>query len=228
MIHCFTSSYDKDLQRVLLLNNRLIKHELTHHIFVEQKDIELFKQNFNNTPKTLIHLKPDNGGGGLGRDGTMCRFACYKVLESYIKEHDTFVQLDSDVIIELDLIPQLECEPNEIKGFYNKDYPVHLERSPTAKPTDVRFIHLSGMSICAYGQVFLSKIPKDSTAMWDIITHMLEQGFTPSEDVMLSYLLYSPTVKVTNLFDICDRAFNAKGDAYVFKKSGDFGTTLFR
>jgi hypothetical protein len=222
MIHVLTSSYAKDFDRATYLNERVVQSEATHHIFVEQKDVELF-----HPLNALIHVKPDGGEGGLGRDGTMARFPCYKVMQTFLKEGDSYVQLDSDVRIEAEIIADLACEPDEIKGFFDPTHPVHLERDASIPPTNVRFTHLSGMSICAGANVFNKSIPQDKAAMLSIIDFMLDEGFTPSEDVMLSYLLRG-AVKLTNLFDKYDRTFNAKGDIWVTKKTGEFGTTLFK
>lgn len=227
MIHCLTSSYSKDFKRASLLNEGLIKWDVTHHIFVEQKDIEQFKV-LEQRGKTLIHLKPDGGEGGLGRSGTMARFPCYKVMQTFLKEGDTYVQLDSDVMIDSEIIPHLACSPDEVKGFFNPDHPVHLERSSTIPPTDVRFWHMSGMAICAGWRVFHKSIPKDESSMLAIIQFMMDEGFTPSEDVMLSYLLQREDFELTNLFSSCDRTFNSKGDAEISKMVGVFGTTSFR
>lgn len=227
MIHCLTSSYSKDLERAYCLNERLIQYDVNHHIFVEQKDFELFK-GIEKHGKTIVHIKPDGGEGGLGRSGTMTRFACYKIMQTFIKDGDSYVQLDSDVIIDSDIIPELACKSNEVKGFYNPDYPVHLERSANTPPTNVRFCHLSGMSICAGWEVFHRSIPEDKTKMLSIIDFMMSEGFVPSEDVMLSYLLQRSDFKLTNLFASYDRTFNSKGDAEITKKAGEFGTTLFK
>jgi hypothetical protein len=112
--------------------------------------------------------------------------------------------------------------------FFDPTHPVHLERSASIPPTDVRFCHLSGMSICAGWRVFNKSIPPDEAAMLSIIDFMLNEGFTPSEDVMLSYLLQRDEVKLRNLFDKYDRTFNAKGDIWVTKKTQAFGQTLFK
>lgn len=235
MIHCLTSSYSRDFERASSLNERLIKWDVTHHIFVEQKDLELFKgleQRVctirQSKGKTIIHIKPDGGEGGLGRAGTMARFPCYKVMQTFIKEGDTYVQLDSDVMIDSEIIPQLACSPDEVKGFYNPDHPVHLERPAAATRTNVRFCHLSGMTICAGWRIFHKSIPKDESSMLAIIHFMMDEGFTPSEDVILSYLLQREDFELTNLFASCDRTFNDKGDAEISKKSGAFGTTSFK
>lgn len=226
MIHCLTSSYSKDFQRASSLNERLIKCDLTHHIFVEQKDLHLFRS--IESGKTMIHMKPDGGEGGLGRDGTMARFPCYKVMQSFIKEGDTYVQLDSDVIIDPEIIPELACQEYEVKGFFDPTHPVHLERDASIPPTNVRFIHMSGMSICAGWRVFQEAIPEDENRMLAIIDFMLAEGFVPSEDVMLSYLLWRYTdSRVTNLFASYDRTFNARGDVKVSRKQMEFGRTLF-
>ena len=227
MIHCLTSSYAKDFKRASLLNERLIKWDVTHHIFVEEKDIEKFKA-LEQRSKTMVHIKPDGGEGGLGRAGTMTRFPCYKIMQTFIKEGDTYVQLDSDVIIEPEIIPQLACYPDEVKGFFNPDHPVHLERTASIPPTEVRFCHMSGMSICAGWRVFQKSIPEDEISMLAIIHYMMDEGFTPSEDVILSYLLQRSYFQLTNLFASCDRAFNAKGDAEISKMKGEFGTTSFK
>jgi len=223
MIHCLTSSYARDFERAAYLNERVVNSGAVHHIFVEQKDVELF------TPlNASIHVKPDGGEGGLGRSGTMARFPCYKVMQTHINEGDSYVQLDSDVRIESDLICELACDADEVKGFFDPTHPVHLERSASIPPTDVRFCHLSGMSICAGWRVFNKSIPPDEAAMLSIIDFMLNEGFTPSEDVMLSYLLQRDEVKLRNLFDKYDRTFNAKGDIWVTKKTQAFGQTLFK
>jgi hypothetical protein len=227
MTHVLTSSYHKDFERVANLNKILIQWDVTHHIFVEQKDMLLFK-GLEARGKTLIHVKPDGGEGGLGRAGTMARFPCYKVMQSFIKDGDTYVQLDSDVILEPEIVPELACRPNEIKGFFNPDRPVHLERDTSIPPTNVRFCHMSGMSICAGSTVFQKSIPKDESEMLSIIDFMLAEGFTPSEDVMLSYLLQRSNFELTNLFASYDRRFNSKGDVEVFRKVGEFGTTSFK
>lgn len=227
MIHCLTSSYAKDFERASSLNQALIESDLTHHIFVEQKDLELFKP-LEQRGKTIIHVKPDGGEGGLGRAGTMVRFPCYKVMQTYIKEGDTYVQLDSDVIIDSNLVPELACEPNEVKGFFNPDYPVHLERPENIPPTKVRFCHLSGMSICAGSKVFQRSIPKDENRMLNTIQFMMDEGFVPSEDVMLSYMLQREGFELTNLFASYDRTFNWRGDVWITKKTGDFGKTLYK
>lgn len=230
MIHVLTSTYSKDYERACSLNERLIEYDVTHHLFVEQKDLEQFKWLERDKRNTMVHIKPDGGEGGLGRSGTMARFPCYKVMQSFIKEGDTYVQLDSDVIIDSDIIPELACAPNEIKGFFHPDYPVHLERDASIPPTLVRFSHLSGMSICAGWRRFQESIPADETAMLAIIQYMMDEGFVPSEDVMLSYLLqrsdYSD-FELTNLFATCDRTFNDKGDVKVTRKQMEFGRTLF-
>lgn len=232
MIHVLTSTYSKDFDRASSLNERLIKHDVTHHLFVEEKDYDLFRE-LGRRGKTMTHIKPAGGEGGLGRAGTMARFPCYKVMQEYIQAGDTYVQLDSDVIIDSEIIPELACRPNEIKGFFSPDHPVHLERAPSIQPTNVRFTHLSGMSICAGSEIFQRSIPADETAMLAIIDFMLAEGFVPSEDVMLSYLLQrceSPLLtdfELTNLFATCDRTFNAKGDVKVTRKKMEFGRTLF-
>src|SRR5688572_26007456 len=105
MIHCLTSTYARDFERASSLNATLIKCDLIHHLFVEQGDLDLFKSLEDD--KTMIHIKPDGGEGGLGRAGTMARFPCYKVMQTFIKEGDTYVQLDSDVIIESGIVPKL-------------------------------------------------------------------------------------------------------------------------
>jgi hypothetical protein len=227
MIHCLTSSYSRDFERASFLNERLIKQDVTHHIFVEQKDFELFK-GLEQRGKTMIHIKPDGGEGGLGRSGTMVRFPCYKVMQTFIKEGDSYVQLDSDVIIDSEIITHLACSTDEVKGFFNPDYPVHLERPESAPRTDVRFCHLSGMTICAGWRVFHKSIPEDESDMLDIIHFMMDEGFTPSEDIILSYLLQRQGHKLTNLFASYDREFNIKGDVEIRKMNGEFGTTLFK
>lgn len=226
MIHCLTSSYAKDFERASSLNLRLLKWDLTHYIFVENKDLELFRS-LQRRGKTIIHIKPDGGEGGLGRSGTMARFPCYKVMQTFIKEGDTFVQLDSDVIIDSEIIPELACSENEVKGFFDPDHPVHLERDASVPPTDVRFTHMSGMSICAGWKVFQNSIPKDVNTMLSIIEFMMGEGFVPSEDIMLSYLLQRSDFELTNLFASYDRTFNARGDVKVCRKKMEFGRTLF-
>ncbi len=227
MIHSLTSSYSKDFNRASALNKKLINNNVVHHIFVEQKDIELFRQLSNGN--TFIHLKPDGGEGGLGRAGTMARFPCYLKMKEFLKEGDTYVQLDSDVIfMDEEIIPSLACSPNEVKGFFSPNHPVHLERPANVPQTNVRFWHMSGMSICAGWEVFHRSIPKDATEMLSIISFMLDEGFTPSEDVMLSYLLQRSDFELTNLFATLDRTFNEKGDIEVSKMKGEFGATLFK
>lgn len=226
MIHCLTSTYSKDFERVLFLNERLIKWDVTHHLFIEEKDRGLFRL-FEGGLKTLVHIKPDGGEGGLGRAGTMARFPCYKVMQKHLREGDTYVQLDSDVIIDSEIIPELACRPDEVKGFFSPDHPVHLERDASIPPTDVRFSHLSGMSICAGSAVFQRSIPADASDMLTTIDFMLGQGFVPSEDVMLSYLLQRSDFELTNLFASYDRTFNARGDVKVTRKKMEFGRTLF-
>lgn len=226
MIHVLTSSYSRDFERASSLNERLVKWDVTHHIFVEQKDLERFKP-LEERGRTRVHLKPDGGEGGLGRAGTMARFPCYKTMQSFIKEGDTYVQLDSDVIIDFEIIPELACSPNEVKGFFSPDHPVHLERSAEIPPTNVRFSHLSGMSICAGWQVFQKAIPQDESDMLSIIHFMMGEGFVPSEDVMLSYLLQRSDFELTNLFASYDRTFNDRGDVRICRKAMEFGRTLF-
>lgn len=228
MIHVLTSTYSKDFERASSLNERLIKWDVTHHLFVEQKDFDQFRY-LGLKDKTLVHIKPDGGEGGLGRSGTMARFPCYKVMQSFIKEGDTYVQLDSDVIIDSEIIPELACSPNEVKGFFSPDHPVHLERDASIPPTDVRFTHMSGMSICSGSRVFQKSIPGTPSYMLATIQFMMDEGFVPSEDVMLSYLLTSSTgdFTLTNLFATCDRTFNARGDVKVTRKKMEFGRTLF-
>lgn len=136
MIHVLTSSYSRDFSRAASLNERLIKWDVTHHLFVEKRDFELFSSLEDSGIKTMVHIKPDGGEGGLGRSGTMARFPCYKVIQSFIKEGDTYVQLDSDVIIDSEIIPELACSPNEVKGFFSPDHPVHLERDSSIPPTN--------------------------------------------------------------------------------------------
>jgi len=226
MIHCLTSSYARDFGRACALNERLIKHDVTHHIFVEQSDIPLFMP-LERRGKTIIHVKPDGGEGGLGRAGTMARFPCYKAMQTFLKEGDTYIQLDSDVMIDVEVIPELACSADEVKGFFDPNHPVHLERDASIPKTNVRFTHLSGMSICAGWRVFNKSIPKDENKMLEIISFMLDEGFCPSEDVMLSYLLQRADFQLTNLFASFDRTFNSKGDIKVFRKEGAFGETLF-
>lgn len=226
MIHCLTSTYAKDFERASSLNQRLITRDVIHHLFVEQKDIDLFKP-LEQRDKTMVHVKPDGGEGGLGRAGTMARFPCYKVMQTFMQDGDTYVQLDSDVDINPDIVPQLACSPNEVKGFFSADHPVHLERDASIPPTDVRFTHLSGMSICAGSQVFQKSIPEDEIIMLATIAFMMAEGFVPSEDVMLSYLLQRSEFELTNLFAICDRTFNSRGDVKVTRKEMEFGRTLF-
>lgn len=229
MIHCLTSSYAKDFERASYLNESLIKNDVTHHIFVEKQDFILFMSLERQRAKTKVHIKPDGGEGGLGRAGTMARFPCYKIMQSFIKEGDTYVQLDSDVRIDSYLIPELACAPNEIKGFYNPAHPVHLERPDNVPKTSIRFSHMSGMSICAGSKVFHKAIPEDKESMLAIIQFMMDEGFVPSEDVMLSYLLQRfPGFTLTNLFASLDRTFNEKGDIEVTRKKGEFGQTLFK
>lgn len=226
MIHVLTSTYSKDFDRASSLNERLVEHDATHHLFVEIGDFELFRR-LEGRDKTRIHIKPEGGEGGLGRAGTMARFPCYKVMQTFIEDGDTYVQLDSDVIIDSDIIPELTCGPDEIKGFFSPDRPVHLERDASIPPTNIRFTHLSGMSICAGSQVFQKSIPEDETSILAIIEFMMKEGFVPSEDVMLSYLLQRSEFELTNLFASCDRTFNAKGDVKVTRKETEFGRTLF-
>lgn len=87
---------------------------------------------------------------------------------------------------------------------------------------------MSGMSICAGWRVFQKSIPEDESSMLAIIHFMMDEGFTPSEDVMLSYLLQRSDFELTNLFASYDRTFNAKGDAEIRKMVGVFGTTSFK
>lgn len=225
MIHVLTSSYAKDFERACYLNERVIQCDAIHHIFIEEKDFEQFK----GLSTAIIHIKPDGGEGGLGRAGTMARFPCYKIMQSFIKDGDTYVQLDSDVRIDSELIPELACAPDEIKGFYNPAHPVHLERPDNVPKTNVRFCHMSGMSICAGSKVFQKAIPEDKESMLAIIQFMMDEGFVPSEDVMLSYLLQRfPGFTLTNFFASFDRTFNGKGDIEVTRKKGEFGQTLFK
>jgi hypothetical protein len=226
MIHCLTSSYWKDFERASSLNWRLLSGGAVHHIFVEQGDYELFRP-LVHRGNTLIHIKPDGGEGGLGRAGTMARFPCYKIMQRFIKEGDSYVQLDSDVIIDPEIIPELACSPIEVKGFFDPDRPVHLERDASNKPTDVRFTHLSGMSICAGWHAFQKSIPQSEAEMLSIIDFMLAEGFVPSEDVVLSCLLQRSDFELTNLFASYDRTFNSRGDVKVSRKKMDFGRTLF-
>lgn len=229
MIHVLTSTYSKDFDRAMALNERLIKHDVIHHLFVEEKDMYGFLI-LATRGKTMLHIKPDGGEGGLGRAGTMARFPCYKIMQGYIQDGDTYVQLDSDVIIDSEIIPDLACRPNEVKGFFSPDHPVHLERDASIPPTNVRFSHLSGMSICAGARVFQTSIPNDESEMLAVIEFMMSEGFVPSEDVMLSYLLQRDAVvdrKLTNLFASYDRTFNARGDVKVTRKKMEFGRTLF-
>lgn len=226
MIHVLTSSYSKDFQRASSLNERLMRQcEVMHHLFVEEKDVSLFRPLENRC--TLVHAKPDGGEGGLGRAGTMARFPCYKVMQVFVGDGDTYVQLDSDVIIDSDIVPELACKPNEVKGFFHPDHPVHLERDASIPPTEVRFCHLSGMSICAGWRVFQKSIPQDETAMLRVIDFMMSEGFVPSEDVVLSFLLQTYSHEITNLFASYDRTFNSKGDVKITKKQMEFGRTLF-
>lgn len=227
MIHVLTSTYSKDFERASSLNERLIKWDVTHHLFVETKDFWQF-QPLEARGKTKVHIKPDGGEGGLGRSGTMARFPCYKVMQTFIKDGDTYVQLDSDVIIEPEIIPELSCSANEVKGFFNPDHPVHLERSADIPPTNVRFCHLSGMTICAGWGIFHRAIPADESAMLSHIDFMMAEGFVPSEDIMLSFLLqrWQP-FGLTNLFASYDRTFNSKGDVRITRKEKEFGRTLF-
>lgn len=210
MIHCLTSSYKRDFERASSLNNRLTNNGVLHHIFVESADLELFKT--LESEKTMIHLKPDGGEGGLGRDGTMVRFECYKVMQGFVSSTDTYAQLDSDVIIDEEVIPELECSENEVKGFFNPKYPVHLERPKDVTPTSLRFSHCSGMTICAGGEVFNRSIPADRQEMLSIIDLLLNEGFTPSEDIVLSYLLQRENFKLTNLEGAHYRVFHPNGD----------------
>ena len=214
MIHAMTSSYDKDFIRASSLNERLIKNNVFHNIFVEQHHIDMFKP-LESRGNTLIHLKPGGGEGGLGRSGSMARFPCYLKMKTILQEGDTYAQLDSDVIIDEDCIPKLQCSEYEIKGFFNPDLPVHLERDASIPPTDIRFNHMSGMTICAGWRVFNESIPENEEKMLAIISLMLDNGFCPSEDVMLSYLLSRGRHTITNLFDDCYRAFHPNGDAEI-------------
>lgn len=226
MIQALTSSYSLDFERVSNLNYVLITSDVTHHIFVEQKDFNQFKV-LSQRGKTIIHIKPDGGEGGLGRDGTMARFPCYKIMKSFIKDGDSYVQLDSDVRIDAEVVPNLACSPDEVKGFFNPNFPIHLERPETATRTNLRFSHLSGMTICAGWRVFNKSIPNDEQEMLSIISFMLDEGFTPSEDVILSYLLQRSDFELTNLFNLYDRTFNSKGDVRIDRKCEEFGQTLF-
>lgn len=217
MIHSLTSSYKNDFVRASSLNQQLINNGVTHHIFVENSDIDLFKL-LEERGHTFIHVKPDGGEGGLGRSGTMARFPCYKKMQEIIVEGDTYAQLDSDVIfMDARIIPDLECSADEVKGFYHPSFPVHLERPASAKQTEIRFCHLSGMTICAGWRVFNNSIPKDEAAMLSIIDMMLDEGFTPSEDVMLSYLLQrGDDFKLTNLAEDFGRTFYPNGDIEIY------------
>lgn len=214
MTHCLTSSYSKDFYRAAVLNGRLSKNGVTHHIFVEQADVEMFKPLEKNV-NTYIHVKPDGGEGGLGRAGTMARFPCYLKMQEFIKEGDCYLQLDSDVIIEEDIIPQLACSADEVKGFFNTAYPVHLERDASIPPTSVRFNHCSGMTIGAGWRLFINSIPKDTESMLAVIDFMLSEGFCPSEDVVLSYLLQRKDFTLTNLEGKFERVFYSNGDIEV-------------
>lgn len=214
MIHCLTSTYKKDFIRASALNEKLMKNGVIHHLFVERDDLAQFNQLGNE--KTLIHVKPDGGEGGLGRTGTMTRFPCYKKMLEYIHEGDTYIQLDSDVILVDDeiTIPALECAENEIRGFFNPEYPTHLQRTEQ-KETDIRFHAMSGMTICAGWRVFKESIPDTEVEMMAVIDLMLNEGFTPSEDVVLSYLLQKWKPRMTNLREMFWRVFHANGDVEV-------------
>lgn len=224
MIHCLTSSYKKDFVRASALNKKLTKYpDVVHHIFVEHADLDLFSSleyGEGLLSKTLIHVKPDGGEGGLGRSGTMARFPCYKIMQGFLKEGDTYVQLDSDVILVDDeiIIEALKCSENEIRGFYQPEYPTHLQRKEGTPPTDVRFHAMSGMTICAGWKVFNESIPQDEHHMRSIIEFMMAENFTPSEDVVLSYLLqrgHGDKFRLTNLREMFWRVFHPNGDVEI-------------
>jgi hypothetical protein len=189
-----------------------MKNGVTHHLFVEQSDVEQFTQLVKEN--TLVHVKPDGGEGGLGKMGTMARFPCYKIMQKYLLEGDTYIQLDSDVILVDDeiIIEGLKCGEDEVKGFYYTRYPTHLLRDKSIPPTDVRFFAMSGMTICAGWKLFNKSIPDNEQDMVVIIDFLLKEGYTPSEDVVLSYLLQRSDFKLTNLVDTFWRVFHANGD----------------
>jgi len=185
-----TSTYLLDIETALRLNRQLVEHvlDVTHHLFVEQRDYAAFESRKTSFGQQFdLRVKPDGGGGGLGRSGSLCRSAMHAQILPLVGRDETVANIDSDTFFQnVGMLADVMCNPGETRGFTGLDYG---EVAPLKLIDGTSFKSMSGMLISAHAGVY--------TKAWKGVTQevtrgicqlLMDSGHGCSEDVVAAYL----------------------------------------
>jgi hypothetical protein len=173
------------------LNRQLGEHGIEHYLFVEKAEYQRFCDAFADR----VFIKPDGGDNGLGRGGSLVRWACHQKMALLVADDDTFANIDSDVYFnKVEVLKDVECGPGEVRGFAARE----------ANCVDGRsFYHVSGMVLAACGDVFKRAVSLSYEDLYSQCGQIDRAGYSPSEDVTMSWLYQTRcgNVKIVNFHD---------------------------
>jgi hypothetical protein len=179
VIRVVTSTCRRDVDYLRRLNGQLAWHRIEHRCFVEAGELPFFR---SLDLDAMLHIKPDGGDNGLGRGGSVNRWAIHRHILPLVADVDTVVHLDSDVYFPSErLLSALERKSGEVAGFTNSAPPLTCKNGAS-------FFHMSGMLMTVSGDVYRRAWDMSREAVWNICQHLLDSGHECSEDVSASYL----------------------------------------
>jgi len=182
----------RDRDSVLRLNKELLGFGITHLMFVEETEVEMFGNG------CLSRGRNHNASNGFGGDGTRGKLNMYKIAFNYLKEGETLLDLDSDVSIKSNaLINCLKSDSNIMKGFYYEETP-HIIGNYIHIIDNKKFAYFTGC--CKSYSYDLFKKICESDKIEYYINLISSNGYTPSEDCFFSYICQAEfNCKIENL-----------------------------
>lgn len=188
MIKAFSFTCLRDIELVKRIHEQLTSVGIEHIMYVDESEVSRFP-----FPCVSRGSHP-NGTNGFGRSGFYAKLVCIKDMVSRISDGDTILDCDSDVTFDSpEMALDMKCSENEFKGWNGGSYSVFSAYTNIAG--DEAFFYTSG-PCKSYSRSLAEKLINSDIE--SAIQKLMRNGFTPSEDCTLGFLL-SRFGKVTNM-----------------------------
>jgi hypothetical protein len=171
----FTGLRDADM--LLRLNGQLSSWGVTHICYVDEREYDLWCSLY---PNLTTRMRAKHDGNPFGGEGFRKKLYCMRDMANDIKDGDTWINIDSDVMFKnKSILLNFKCDKNQIKGSGDLNKTIF---------DGISFHHISG-AVQSLGYNLFNKIINMST---DEVEHYISKinntGYCPGDDVMISYL----------------------------------------
>ncbi len=180
----------RDLELLKALNAQLTEWGMEHWAFFEEREM---MGAYWSPYKGKVYERANGGDNGMGRDGAYAKInmlkKAYLLADSLNLLPCTFIDMDSDVRFNRNILSEFECESKEFKGFSGYNMSSHEPEEPNRR-TGEKWYYATGC-IKSFHSDFIKWMMEVKD--WDNhFSTLISHSITPSEDAMLSYLAQVP------------------------------------